>query len=157
MTAVDDIPVAYTPPGGYGDTMPPPILGGCDDALAPGVPDLRGLWQAVDVSRDGSPLPREFPVWQYTERIEQAGDRVVITAAGVVHDMRADGTYEHGVNDVMQTDFTTRITVAATFEDGVLVLRPKGVEGIEVRRRRDGDDMVWDYGPFFTARLARAE
>jgi hypothetical protein len=157
MPSIDDIPVAFTPPGGYGDTMPPPILTGCADELAPDAPDLRGLWQVVDVTRNGDPLPREFPVWDHVERVEQAGNRVVITAAGIIHDMRADGTYEHGVRDVMQTDFTTPIVVAASFEGGVLVLRPQGVEGIEVCRRLDGEQMVWDYGPLFTARLVRVE
>jgi hypothetical protein len=28
----DDIPVAHTPPGGYGDEFPPPILAGCTEA-----------------------------------------------------------------------------------------------------------------------------
>jgi hypothetical protein len=27
--------------------------------------------------------------------------------------------------------------------------------GIEVTRRLDGDQLVWDYGPMFTARLER--
>ena len=27
----DDIPVAHTPPGGYGTTFPPLVLAGCDD------------------------------------------------------------------------------------------------------------------------------
>ena len=157
MATVDDVPVATTPPGGYGHEMPPPILAGCDDPLAAGAPDLRGTWKVVHVERDGEPLPAALPVWQHVERIEQAGDRVVVTAAGVIHDMRADGTFERGVHDVMQTDFTTPIVVAASFEHGMLVLRPRGVDGIEVRRRLDGEQMVWDYGPLFTARLDRTD
>lgn len=42
------------------------------------------------------------------QRIEQAGDRMVVTGGGVIHDMRCDGTAEHGVNDVAERDFTTR-------------------------------------------------
>ena len=87
------------------------------------------------------------------QRIEQCGDRLVVTAAGIIHDMRCDGTVEHGVHDVMQTDFTTQITVVATYEDGVHVLRPEGLP-VEVTRRRDGDQMVWGYVGF-TARLDR--
>ncbi len=157
MASVDDIPVAYTPSGGWHGEMPPPILAGCDDALASGAPDLRGLWRVIDVEHDGTRLPEGFPVWRHVERIEQAADRVVVTAAGIIHDMRADGTYEHGVHDVMQTDFTTAIVVAASFEDGVLVLRPQGVDGIAVRRWRDGEHLMWEYGPLFTARLERAD
>jgi hypothetical protein len=54
---------------------------------------------------------------------------------------------------VMQTDFTTPITVVATYEDGVHVLRPEGI-AVEVTRRRDGDQIVWTYVGF-TARLDR--
>ena len=43
------IPVAHTPPGGYGDTMPPPVLAACNEPLAEGAPDLRGTWAAVSV------------------------------------------------------------------------------------------------------------
>jgi hypothetical protein len=69
--------------------------------------------------------------------------------------MRCDGTEEHGVNDVAEIDKTTRITVVATYQDGAHVLRPKGIP-IEVVRRRDGEQMVWDYIGF-TARLDRIE
>lgn len=34
MTAAIDIPTVHTPPGGYGETMPPPILAGCNEPLA---------------------------------------------------------------------------------------------------------------------------
>jgi hypothetical protein len=69
--------------------------------------------------------------------------------------MRVDGTPPPGVNDVTAGDFTTEISVAASFEDGVLVLRPRGLDGVEVRRWRDGDDLLWDYAGAFTARLRR--
>jgi hypothetical protein len=153
VTSARDIPTAHTPPGGYGDEMPAPILAGCDDPLVPGAPDLRGTWRVVDARSDeGSALPDEHPVWQHVERIEQAGARVVVTAGGVVHDMVADGTYERGVNDVMAVDFTTPIVVAASFEDGVLVLRPRGLPEVEVRRWREDAQLVWRYHTLFTTR-----
>ena len=43
----------------------------------------------------------------------------------------------------------------ASYEDGVHVLRPVGIP-IEVTRRREGPDMVWDYLGF-TARLRRTD
>ena len=52
----------------------------------------------------------------------------------------------------MAADFKTPITVKATYEDGVHILRPAGMP-IEVRRWREGSDLVWDYGGFFYARL----
>jgi hypothetical protein len=155
MTKVDEIAVAHTPPGGYGDVMPPPILAGCTEPLVAGAPDLRGVWRVVDAHAGEGPLPDDHPIRAHVERIEQAGDRVVVTAGGVVHDMRADGDLEHGVHDVMAADFTTPIAVVATFEENVLVLRPDGMPGVEIRRRLDGPTLVWDYHTLFTARLER--
>ena len=158
MTSVHDIPTAHTPAGGYGDTMPPPFLAECDDDLAPGAPDLRGIWRAVAASAaDGTPLPEDHPIRGHVERVEQAGDRVIVTSSGIVHDMVADGTYEHGVDDVAALDFTTRIRVAASFEDGVLVLRPQGLDGVEIRRWRDRDRMVWRYHSAFEVVLERVD
>ncbi len=102
---------------------------------------------------NGEPAPPSHPVHGHVERIEQCEDRLVVTGGGVIHDMRCDGTEEHGVHDVMAIDFTTHIDVVATYEDGVHVLRPVGLP-IEVTRRLDGDEMVWDYVGF-TARLRR--
>lgn len=150
----DEVPVAHTPPGGYGKEMPPPVLAACTEALVPGAPDLRGLWRVVSVRWKGSVSPDPDPMADHVERIEQCGDRVCITSAGVVHDMRADGTVEHGVNDVAAATGQP-ITVVCTFEDGVHTLRPVGLPGVEVTRRMDGEQLVWDYGPMFTARLER--
>jgi hypothetical protein len=157
VTSVSDIPVAHTPPGGYGDEMPPPVLARCTDPLADGAPDLRGTWKVVDARSEDGSLAADHPIWQHVERVEQAGDRVVVTASGVVHDMRADGTYENGVHDVAAVDFATSIVVAASYEDGVLVLRPKDMPGVEVRRWREGDELVWRYHTLFTTRSVRID
>ena len=107
----------------------------------------------VSVEVAGQPAP-EHPANDHVERIEQCGDRLVVTSAGVVHDMRCDGTEDGGVHDVAGADMATPITVVATYEDGVHTLRPVGLPGIEVTRRLDGDQLVWVY-PGFTARLER--
>ncbi len=155
----DDIAVAHTPPGGYGNAFPEPVLAGCTETLPPGAPDLRGMWKAVaveiDVDGTPQPAPPEHRAYRHVERIEQCGDRLVVTAGGVIHDMRCDGTEEHGVHDVAEFDFATPITVVATFEDRVHVLRPVGFPGIEVTRRLDGDEMLWSYAGNFVARLQR--
>ena len=148
-----EIPVAHTPPGGYGDVMPPPVLADCTEPLVEGAPDLRGLWVVESVEVDGEEVP-SHPAIGHVQRIEQAGDRLVVTASGIIHDMRCDGTVEHGVHDVAEMDKQTEITVVATYEDGVHVLRPEGLPGIEVTRRREGEQIVWTY-PGFTARLWR--
>lgn len=150
----DQIPVAHTPPGGYGDAMPAPVLGGCTEPLVPGAPDLRGSWRVTSVAWDGA-APVPDPLDGHVQRIEQCGDRMVVTAGGVVHDMRCDGTLEHGVDDVAAGG-GQRIRVAASYEDGVHVLRPDGLPGVEVTRRLEGDELVWRYVGF-TARLRRVE
>ena len=154
MVSSSDIPVAHTPPGGYGENMPAPILAGCTQALVDGAPDLRGTWEVVTVEVAGKPVA-DHPALGQRQRIEQCGDRMVVTAGGVVHDMRCDGTEEHGVDDVAQVDFATRIVVVATYEKGVHVLRPKGMPGVEVTRRLIGEQMEWSYGGAFIARLQR--
>jgi hypothetical protein len=156
LVRASDIPVAHTPPGGYGDVMPPPILARCTEPLADSAPDLRGTWTTESLEIDGAPAPPEHPLWRHVERIEQCGDRVVVTSTGVIHDMRADGTVENGVHDVSAINFAP-ITVVATFEDGALVLRPVGVTGFEVTRARDGEALVWHYGPAITVRLRRVD
>jgi hypothetical protein len=140
----DDIAVAHTPPGGFGDTFPEPVLGGCTDPLVAGAPDLRGLWSVVRAERGGAPVGADDPILSYVERIEQCGDRIVDMGGGTIADARADGTEEHGVHDVSVFDFTTPIHVVASYEDGVFVLRPVGLPGIEVTRRLDAEGrMIW--------------
>ncbi|HVW79975.1 MAG TPA: hypothetical protein VHB69_03425 [Mycobacteriales bacterium] len=157
MVAARDIPKAYTPPGGWHGEMPPPVLRGCTEPIADGLPDLRGLWRAIRVTDDAGVDLAPNPIPGYVERIEQAGNRVVITSAGIIHDMYADGTFDNGVNDVMQSDFTTRITVSGSFEDGALVLRPQGFDGVEIRRWREGDHLRWRYFSLFNATLERVD
>jgi len=138
-----DIPVAHTPSGGYRD-FPQPVLAGCDEPITPEAPDLRGVWQV-----------HKGPLKGHIERVEQAGNRVVITAGGIIHDMYADGTLEGGVNDV-HANKTSRISVAARFEDGRLNLYPGNRRVALVTRYRNGDEMVWRYGPWKN-RLRRLE
>jgi hypothetical protein len=150
----DAIPVAHTPAGGYGTDMPPPVLAGCTEPLAGGAPDLRGTWRTASVERaDGMPAPDPDPVLGHVERIEQCGDRIVVVSTGVIHDMRADGSEERGVHDVDPRG--NPIHVVCTYEDGVHVLRPIGMPGVEVTRRLDGDQLVWSYAGLFVARLER--
>ncbi len=148
----DEIPVVHTPPGGYGTAFPRPILAGCTEEIVDGAPDLRGTWEVTEVVADGG-VVADHPALGSVQRIEQCADRLVVTGGGIVHDMRCDGTEEHGVHDVAEFDMRTRITVVASYEDGVHVLRPVGIP-IEVTRRRDGPDMIWNYLGF-SARLQR--
>ncbi|MDA3004644.1 MAG: hypothetical protein O3A62_06185 [Actinomycetota bacterium] len=138
------IPVAHTPPGGYGEKFPPLILGQCTEPLVQGAPDLRGIWRTIRAERDGVSVAADDRIMFYTERIEQCGNRIVDCGGGTIADARADGTEENGVHDVWVFDFKTPIHVIATFENGTFVLRPVGLPGIEVTRRLDADGhMIW--------------
>ena len=44
----------------------------------------------------------DAPTWAHVERIEQCGDRTVVTAAGIIHDFHTDGTLRNGSRDVEQ-------------------------------------------------------
>ena len=131
-----DIPLDGTKPGASLDVWPARTLAGCLEPLAPGAPDLRGVWEVVEGRMTG-----------HVERVEQAGNRITITVGGLVHDMFCDGTLENGVDDIAGFD-GERIRVAATFESGVHKLRPYGKQVVAVSRQLDGEEMVWRYGPF---------
>lgn len=146
---IDTVPVAKTPPGGWTD-WPPPILADCTEARPEGAPDLDGYWRTTEVAVDGE-IVAGHPAIGHVQRIEQRGDRVVVTGGSIIHDMRCDGSLERGVHDVAEFDRTMEIHVVASYEDGIHVLRPQGMP-IEVRRWRDGPHLIWDYLGF-TARL----
>lgn len=101
--------------------------------MADKAPDLRATWKVIDAFSNGDRLPESSPVWKHLERIEQTSNRVIIAGGGVVHDMIVDGTYENGV----------------------LVLRPRDMPGVEVRRWIQDGALMWQYHTFFTARLER--
>jgi hypothetical protein len=147
----DDIPVAHTPPGGWGKTFPEPVLATCTEPLVAEAPDLRGIWKAVHVEREGKPLPPDDPMYSYAERIEQCGNRIVDMGHGQIADARADGTEKNGVHEVSALDFKTPIVAIASYEDGVFVLRPLlirwlplTIPWIKVTRRLAADGrMIW--------------
>jgi hypothetical protein len=48
------------------------------------------------------------------------------------------------VHDVSVFDYTTPIHIVASYEDGVFVLRPVGLPGIEVTRQlNESGHMIW--------------
>lgn len=151
--------------------FPPLALGHFKLPLVPEAPDIRGLWKIVKIEnrvlhkestgkQEGWPIkhpPREL--WQ---RIEQAGNRVVITTGGtipphrVIHDMICDESIEGCADDVSGKDQVTRIRATGKFiEDDrgkVHVLMPMfnnvdvNIPGVEVERWLEGNQLVWKYG-----------
>ena len=89
-------------------TVPPLTLASCTDPVASHLPDLRGHW--LD---EGS---------GHSERIEQCGDRIIVTGFGslnngfrfAVHDfLHVDGTYENGLDDYYAPGFPNCIPLTA--------------------------------------------
>jgi hypothetical protein len=147
-----DLPhTAHTPPG-YWKNMPPPILATCTEPLTKEAYDMRGMWQIIEVL--SGPEDANNAIGN-RQRIEQCGDRVVVTAGAVTHDMRADGTYENGVNDIGEPSTNGRpISVAASFENAVHILRPRGMP-ITVERELQNGYLIWRYGPITTFKLEK--
>tara|TARA_Y100001947_G_scaffold102952_1_gene88023 strand:+ start:249 stop:869 length:621 start_codon:yes stop_codon:yes gene_type:complete len=127
--SADDIPKAYTPGCGLTRT-PMPILADCTEPLAEGVVDMRGLWHGIS-GRVG-----------HLERIEQCGNRVVVTAYHTIHDFRVDGTLRNGARDIgaVCNNFNTAIH----FDDGVMVFRLFNLFDA-VTRRMNGEEMIFTF------------
>ena len=126
----DEIPKAYTPGCGL-DSTPMPVLTECTEPLADGVVDMRGLWLGVSG-------------WVgHLERIEQCGNRAVITAAGTIHDFRVDGTLANGARDIGPAcnNFQTAIHFD---ESGTMVFRLFDLFDT-VSRKMAGDQMVFTF------------
>ena len=73
-----------------------PVLAGCTEPLAPDAVDMRGRWLAY------TGLENQL------ERIEQCGNRVVVSRTAMAHDFRTDGTLANGISDVSPRKGTTR-------------------------------------------------
>ena len=126
----NDIPKAYTPGCSY-TTIPMPILAECTEPLAEEVVDMRGLWLGVS-GRVG-----------HLERIEQCGNRVVVTAYGIIHDFRVDGTLKNGARDVGMA--CNNFQSAIHFNDeGVMVFRLFNLFDTVFRKMR-GEEMIFTF------------
>ena len=126
----NDIPKAYTPGCSY-TTIPMPILAECTEPLAEGVVDMRGLWLGVS-GRVG-----------HLERIEQCGNRVVVTAYGIIHDFRVDGTLKNGARDVGMACNNFQSAIHFNDED-VMVFRLFNLFDTVFRKMR-GEKMIFTF------------
>ncbi|MEM6704716.1 MAG: hypothetical protein AAF690_18495 [Acidobacteriota bacterium] len=127
----DDIPKAFTPGCGW-ETWPMPVLDDCTEPLAEGVQDLRGLWAGMAGDRF------------HVERIEQCGNRTVVTTAGIIHDFVTDGSLANGSRDV-EPPRCMNTWVAIEWRDEVLAFRPFGLPFVVVTRELRDDQLVWNY------------
>ena len=145
-----DIAKGNTPGFGY-EKFPMPILGACTQALAEGVQDIRGLWQAEE-GKVG-----------HVERVEQCGDRTVITTAGIIHDLGTNATGGVTSNDTEgavlfllgDREYCPRTSADTQWRNGKLEFRVLGWGPDVVRRYRDGEQLVWEYADGSQSRMNR--
>ena len=145
-----DIPKGNTPGCAY-DHFPLPILAQCTEPLSEGAADIRGLWIGV-TGKVG-----------HLERVEQCGRRVVVTAAGIIHDGGPNSTGGENSNDtegsvlftIGDSEYCGRTSASMTWENDILNFRPFGWGPIVVRRYLEGEQLVWEYSDGSTTRMNR--
>ena len=145
-----DIAKGNTPGCGY-KHFPDPILQACSEPLPPEADDIRGLWIGVE-GKVG-----------YVERVEQCGNRTVITAAGIIHDYGPNSTAGLNTNDteggvsfsIGDKDYCPRTSAAMIRKDKVLNFHVFGWGPVAVCRYREGEQLIWEYADGSTTRMNR--
>jgi hypothetical protein len=142
-----DFAQGHTPDCGW-KKFPQPILRGCTEPLSEGSDDLRGLWQQVEGGRAG-----------HVERVEQCGNRIVVTSSGVIHDLTTDGKRSGASNDVRPMkigpfNFCIRTSATTEWKNNRLEFYAFGGPLVVSRFMRDGD-LYWDYPGIGRTRMKR--
>jgi len=146
-----DIPKGNTPGCGY-DHFPLPILAECTEPLPEDASDIRGLWIGVEGGHTG-----------HVERVEQCGRRVVVTAAGIIHDGGPNSTGGETSNDtegsvvftIGDREYCARSTASMIWNKGVLDFHVFGWGPVVVKRYLDGEQLIWEYADGSTTRMDR--
>ena len=146
-----DIPKGNTPACGY-EHFPLPILAECTEPLPEEAADIRGLWIGVKGGHVG-----------HVERVEQCGDRTVITAAGIIHDYGPNSTADLNTNDtegavlftIGDREYCGRTSASMTWNNGVLDFHVFGWGPVVVKRYLDGEQLVWEYADGSTTHMSR--
>ncbi len=145
-----DIPKGNTPGCGY-DHFPLPILHACTEPLPAGAADIRGLWRGVTGNVG------------HVERVEQCGSRVVVTAAGIIHDAGPNSTARVNTDDtegsvlftIGDREYCSRTSANMVWNDGVLDFHVFGWGPVVVRRYPDGEELIWEYVDGSVTRMER--
>ena len=145
-----DIPKGNTPGCSY-IRFPMPILSECTEPLPEAAADIRGLWRGVS-GKVG-----------HVERIEQCGERVVVTSSGIIHDMGPNATGGLNSNDTEggvyftlgQNQYCPRTSAGVAWQQNVLNFRILGWGPVVVRRYLEGENLVWEYADGSTTRMRR--
>jgi len=144
-----EIPHAYTPGCGY-TVFPMPILQGCTEPLVEGADDLRGLWRSV--GEGGRP--------GHIERIEQCGNRVVVTSSGLIHDLTSDMQWSGASDDVRPVEigpltFCIRTSATTQWVDKRLQFYAFKYGPHVVSRFIEDGIYQWDYPSFGNTKMER--
>jgi len=146
-----DIPKGNTPGCSY-KHFPLPILRECTEPLPPDADDIRGLWLGVEGGHIG-----------HVERIEQCGERVVVTTSGVIHDSGPNSSAGFPTDDtegsVLFTiggeEYCPRSSASAIWNNGVLDFHVLGWGPVVVKRYREGEQLIWEYADGSVTRMNR--
>lgn len=149
-----DIAKGNTPGCGY-DHFPLPILAECTEPLAEGADDIRGLWVGVAGGK-GAKVG-------HVERVEQCGDRTVITTAGIIHDSGSNKTGSFNSNDtegsvlftIGKKEYCNRTSASMKWRNGKLDFNAFGSGPVVVRRYMEGEQLVWEYLDGSLTKMAR--
>ena len=146
-----EIPKGNTPGCGY-DHFPLPVCAACTEPLPAVADGIRSLWRGASGGHVG-----------HVERVEQSGNRVVVTAAGLLHDYGPNSTGRLNTNDTEGSVLFTlggrehcmRTSASMIWEDKILNFYVFGWGPRVVRRYRDGDELVWEYANSSVPRMER--
>jgi len=142
-------------PGCAYDHFPLPVLAGCTEPLVEDADDIRGLW--IGVGGDGNAKIG------HVERVEQCGDRTVITTAGIIHDSGTNKTGGFNSNDtdgsvlftIGNKEYCNRTSASKIWRNGKLEFNIFGWGPVVVRRYMDGEQLVWEYADGSTTKMNR--
>lgn len=136
-----EIPKGNTPRCAYA-RFPLPILRECTEPLTEDADDIRGLWRAVSGAHTG-----------HVERVEQCGERVVVTSSGVIHDYGPNSSGVLNTNDTEGSvlfvagdrNYCMRTSASMIWEEGILNFYAFGWGPKVVKRYRENDFLIWEY------------
>jgi hypothetical protein len=146
-----DIPKGNTPACSY-DHFPLPVLADCGEPLNNEAADIRGLWIGVKGGKIG-----------HVERVEQCGDRTVITSSGIIHDHGPNSTAGLNTDDtegsvlftIGDKEYCARTSASMVWNQGVLDFHVFGWGPVVVKRYMQGEQLVWEYADGSTTHMDR--
>lgn len=146
-----DIPKGNTPNCAY-EHFPLPILASCTEPLPNGADDIRGLWIGVKGGHIG-----------HVERVEQCGERIVITSAGIIHDYGPNSSAGLNTNDtegavlftIGNKEYCPRTSASMIWNNKILEFHVFGWGPVVVKRYLEGNQLVWEYADGSTTHMNR--